>query len=89
MRCGNNRSTPHLENVNFVPTSLETTSLSSYYDIDFKYVLQLNINDDKEYNMDNGNSIHINNVNYDDEYFEAYNIAASVHTNEAIISNQQ
>ena len=34
--------------------------------------------------MNNGNSIHTNNVNYDDEYYEAHNVAASVHNNESI-----
>lgn len=32
--------------------------------------------------MDNDNSIHTNNVNYDDIYCGAYNIATSVHNNE-------
>ena len=31
--------------------------------------------------MDNGNSIHNNNVNYNDEYYEVHNVAASVHSN--------
>ena len=61
--------------------NLETTSLSTYYDIDFKHDLQLNVNDDNKYNMDNGNSIHTNNV---DEYYVAHIVAAGVHNNESI-----
>ena len=34
--------------------------------------------------MGNGNIIHTNNVNYDDEYYEAHNVAASVYNNESI-----
>ena len=67
-----------------MPTNLETTSLLSYYDIDFKHDLQLNVNDDNRYNMDNGNSIHKNNVNYNDKYYEVHNVAANVHNNESM-----
>ena len=34
--------------------------------------------------MDNGNSIHTNNINYNDEYYEAHNVDASVHNNVSI-----
>ena len=34
--------------------------------------------------MDNGNSIHNKNVNYNDEYYEVHNVAASVHNNESM-----
>ena len=53
------------ECVSFVPTSLETPSLSSYCDIAFICHLQLSVNDDKEYNTDNENIIHTSNVNYE------------------------
>ena len=82
--CGNDHSTSHLKSIFFLPTNLKTTSLSSYYDIEFKHDLQVNNDNDKEYNIDNGNSIYINNVNYDDEYCEAHNVVASIHNNESI-----
>ena len=65
-----------------MPTNLEKTFLSNSYDIDFKHDLQLNVNDDTKYNMDNGNSIHNKNVNFNDEYYKVHNIAASVRNNE-------
>ena len=37
--------------------------------------------------MDNGNSIHNNNVNYNDEYYEVHNVAASVHNNESMTNH--
>ena len=67
-----------------MPTNLEKNLSQAIFDIDFKHDLQLNVNDDNKYNIDNGSSIHNNNVNYNDEYYETHNIAASVQNNESM-----
>ena len=73
-REGDLRSNPHLENIPFVPTSLESTSLSSYYFIDLKYYLHLYVDDDNECNMDTGNSIQTNNDTVcDTDIFDIFN----------------